>query len=177
MTILAVLVLLTARPQPQYAEIGVPLIVIGQAIRLLAAGHLRKGSELVTWGPYALCRNPLFVGSFFMTVGYLVFFGRWEIVAFGVIAFWIFHGGAIAYEEKELRNKFGARYDEYARRVPRFIPRLRADYGRGTFSWQQVVTNNEHRTAILNLFLCALLLVNSFTVRLSPVAWLVAMVR
>lgn len=174
MTATAIIILLLARPVPRYVTIGVPLILLGETIRLWAAGYLTKYSELVTSGPYALCRNPLFLGSFLIFAGYLTMFGRLDIFVIGIIVFWILHGGAIAYEENELKRKFGTRYTEYAKKVPRLIPKIGPLKGNGSFSWQRIINNDEHKTAIINLIFCALMVINAFTVRISPIAWFTA---
>ncbi len=177
MTMLGILVLVVGRPVPRYTVIGVPLVIIGQAIRLLAAGYLSKDNELVTAGPYSLCRNPLYLGSFLIFCGYLAIFGRADIFAIGFVIFWAFHGGAIAFEESKLRNTFGAVYEEYVSRVPRLLPKLRPSIGNGAFSWDRVVSNREHRTAFLNLVLSTMLVVNALTVHISPLAYLIALGR
>ncbi|MGQ9580780.1 MAG: methyltransferase family protein [Armatimonadota bacterium] len=174
MTATAITILLLAKPVPRYAILGIPLILLGETIRLWAAGYLTKYSELVTSGPYALCRNPLYLGSFLILAGYLAMFGRLEILVIGIMMFWVLHGGAIAYEENELKRKFGTQYTEYAKKVPRLIPKIGHLKGNGDFSWERVITNNEHKTAIMNLIFCALMVINAFTARMSPIAWFAA---
>ncbi|MDH7600881.1 MAG: isoprenylcysteine carboxylmethyltransferase family protein [Armatimonadota bacterium] len=177
MAILGFAVLVVGRPAPRYVIVGVPLILAGQAIRLLAAGYLSKDNELITAGPYALCRNPLYVGSFLISCGYLAIFGRLDVFAIGIVLFWLFHGGAVIYEENKLRSVFGSAYTKYVAEVPRFLPRSFRYSGNGAFSWRLVISNNEHRTAVLNVILSAAIVVNAFTLRVSPLSYLISLVQ
>ncbi len=113
-----------AKPDRTAFYAGIPFVVVGQLIRIWAAGYLTKLSGLVTAGPFAMCRNPLYVGSFLITVGYLVMCNNPVALILGIIVFWLLHGGAVAYEEKLLREYFPDGYATYCREVPRFVPRL-----------------------------------------------------
>ena len=126
--------------------IGLPFVLAGAAIRLWSAGYLNKMSNLTTAGPFSLCRNPLYVGSFLICIGYLVMSGRIEVLIVGIFLFWMFHGGAIAYEEKLLKEKFGQSFVDYCNSVPRFFPVPRSLKGEGSFSIKQVLYNNEYRS-------------------------------
>ena len=146
---------------------GVPLVALGQLIRMWSAGYLTKLSGLVTAGPFAMCRNPLYIGSFFMSLGYMVMCNRLVVLIIGTILFWILHGAAVAYEERLLREKFGDDFAYYCKRVPRFLPRLRRSDGQGSFSFKQVIANDEHcgaASAALILTAFGLMAYKSFSV-------------
>ena len=129
---------------------------MGELIRLWSAGHLTKLSTVVTAGPFALCRNPIYIGSFLISVGYFCMCDRLDVWIIGTALFWLFHGGAIAHEEKLLREKFGEDYAGYCKRVPRFLPRAASLAGNGEFSWKQAMLNNEYRGAAAALVLSVL---------------------
>ena len=74
----ALVALWLARPTPRSLAAGAIVAVIGEAIRIWAAGHLEKGREVTTSGPYAFTRHPLYVGSTIIGVGLAV--GAWNIV-------------------------------------------------------------------------------------------------
>lgn len=143
----SLVVLVVAKPTPEAFWTGLPLVAVGEVIRVWSAGYLTKLSGLVTAGPFALCRNPLYMGSFLISLGYLVMCDRPYLLIAGVVLFWILHGGAVAYEERLLRERFGAEFDDYCRRVPRFLPRPGRLVGSGAFSFRRVVANDEHRQA------------------------------
>jgi protein-S-isoprenylcysteine O-methyltransferase Ste14 len=83
-----------------------------------------KGHELVTQGPYAIVRNPIYLGMFGMIVGTGLVFSRWWTLLAAVIFFLAGNQIRIHTEEKLLRETFGSQFDDYARRVPAFFPRL-----------------------------------------------------
>lgn len=113
-----------------------------------ASGYLTKLADVVTAGPFALCRNPLYIGSFLISLGYFLMCSHIYIWIIGVALFWMFHGGAVSYEEKLLKEKFGEPYSNYCKYVPRFIPKIRSLAGNGSFSYQQLMLNNEYRSAV-----------------------------
>ena len=126
---------------------GLPLVALGEAIRVWSSGYLTKLSGLVTAGPFAMCRNPLYMGSFLISLGYFVMCNRLDVLIVGIILFWMLHAAAVIYEERLLREKFGEDFEQYCRNVPRFLPRLRGPVGQGRFSFEQVMANDEHRGA------------------------------
>jgi protein-S-isoprenylcysteine O-methyltransferase Ste14 len=81
--------------------------------------------ELVFTGLYNYVRNPMYVGVEMMLVGHFLWFGFWLLLAYAVFFFLAFHTFILVYEEPTLKKKFGAAYEEYLKRVPRWIPRLR----------------------------------------------------
>ncbi len=83
-----------------------------------------------------------------MTEGYLVMCNNIGLLIFVTVMFWLFHGGAIAYEEKLLREKHGEDYIRYCERVSRFVPRIRSDLAPGRFSLTLCKENCEYLTAL-----------------------------
>ncbi len=171
----SLLLLILARPSPQAVWVGVPFVAVGEIIRLWSSGYLTKLHTLVTAGPFAVCRNPLYMGSFLINVGYLIMCNRLVIAAAGIIVFWIFHIGAILYEEKLLRERFGDDFKEYCARIPRFRPRFGSMQGYGQFSVGQVIINNEHRGAIGTLVISALFALMAHNVIPTFAEWIARM--
>ncbi len=81
--------------------------------------------ELVVVGFYRYVRNPMYVGIFLILLGHFLWFKSVWLLVYLVIAFLIVHLFVILYEEPTLKGKFGAAYEEYLKRVPRWIPRFR----------------------------------------------------
>jgi protein-S-isoprenylcysteine O-methyltransferase Ste14 len=81
--------------------------------------------ELVAAGFYRYVRNPMYVGVLAMILGHFLWFGYWNLLVYAVLVFLAFHTFVTYYEEPTLRNKFGASYEEYCKRVPRWLPRFR----------------------------------------------------
>jgi protein-S-isoprenylcysteine O-methyltransferase Ste14 len=158
----AILVLWFARPTPRSILLAAPIGLLGLFLRAQAAGHLHKQEVLTVTGPYAYTRNPLYLGSAILTVAVAVATRSWISAAILVIYFALFYSIVMRREEAELRQHHGAGFEEYARAVPLFIPRLtRAKLsfaGAGSFSFGQYKKNHEHQAAIGFLLLLAVLL-------------------
>src|ERR1700751_5187443 len=75
----AVLYFWLARPTWRFLVFGSVLIVLGLVIRALASGHVRKNEALATTGPYAYTRNPLYLGSLLIGIGFAVAARRWGV--------------------------------------------------------------------------------------------------
>jgi protein-S-isoprenylcysteine O-methyltransferase Ste14 len=80
--------------------------------------------ELVVIGFYRYVRNPMYVGVFLMIIGYFLWFKFVALIIYLAIAFLTVHLFVTRYEEPTLKRMFGAAYEEYLNRVPRWIPKL-----------------------------------------------------
>ena len=136
----AVFYLWAARPSWRSILVGTVVAIPGIALRAFASGHVKKNEELTTSGPYAYTRNPLYLGSLIMALGFAVAARSVWVLAVMVAMFFVIYLPVIRSEEAYLRGAFPA-FDEYARSVPRLFPRPRAySHQRGAFSaplyWQ-----------------------------------------
>jgi len=121
----AVLYVWLARPTWRFLGVGSVLILLGLVIRALASGHVRKNEALATTGPYAYTRNPLYLGSLLIGIGFALAARSWWVGGVLVVMFFAIYVPVIRGEEKFLLDKFPD-FEEYARRVPRMLPRLTA---------------------------------------------------
>jgi len=124
---------------------GSLLIVAGALVRLGAAGYLIKAHHLTTCGPYAFTRNPLYAGSFLVGLGVVVMSSNVFLALYYIASFYVLYAGTIREEEKGLRLKYGAAFDDYAASVPPFLPTLFVYPRREKrpFSWSHVFRNGE----------------------------------
>jgi protein-S-isoprenylcysteine O-methyltransferase Ste14 len=81
--------------------------------------------KLVVTGFYRYVRNPIYVGVLLIFLGHFLWFGYWALLTYTMLAFIGVHFFVILYEEPTLKRKFGAAYEDYLNRVPRWIPRFR----------------------------------------------------
>lgn len=154
-----ILVLVLARPTPRSLLFALPLVVLGETVRLWASGHLEKAERLATGGPYAHTRNPLYLGSALLALGMAVACSSSAVVAAVILYMGAFYPSVVREEADFLRRKFGAEHEAWAREVPAFLPRLAAGGPRDTrFEWARVRRNREWWTAAA-LPLVALLLI------------------
>jgi protein-S-isoprenylcysteine O-methyltransferase Ste14 len=103
--------------------LGVSLVIGGLVLRSWAAGTLVKRFQLTTTGVYALVRNPLYVGSFVMMVGFCQLIDDPENIFFILGPFVAIYAIKVRDEERILSKNFGLRWQEYAQATPRFFPR------------------------------------------------------
>ena len=81
----------------------------------------RPATTLVSSGPYKVTRNPMYVSLALLTVALALFLNTWWPVLLVVPTLLAVQHLVIVPEEKYLRRRFGAEYDEYARRVRRWL--------------------------------------------------------
>lgn len=135
------LFILLARPEPRTLAAGGAVALLGLALRAWAAGHIRKNDALAVSGPYAHTRNPLYLGSFLLGLGFTVAAGR-PLLLGGLFAalFLGIYLPVMRVESAMLGRLFGDEYRRYARAVPLFLPRLTPyrDVGKDAVTRQRV---------------------------------------
>jgi protein-S-isoprenylcysteine O-methyltransferase Ste14 len=141
-----------ARPTWSWLIAGVVVVAAGLAVRALAAGHIRKNAVLATTGPYAYTRNPLYLGSILIAVGFIVAARNGWIALAAVAMFTFIYLPVIRNEEAYLRSAF-PEYAAYAAGVPRLLPRLTpyrsaAADGAGSFSAALYLRHREYNAAL-----------------------------
>src|SRR5580658_860294 len=112
-----------AHPTWRSMALGMIVVAPGLLIRALASGHVRKNESLATSGPYAYTRNPLYLGSLVMGLGFAVAARSWWVGVALVVMFVVIYLPVIRDEEAFLRRTF-PEFEDYARQVPRMLPRL-----------------------------------------------------
>ena len=158
----AAVFLIFARPEMQTLIIGGVIALVGLLIRAWASGHIRKNQTLAVSGPYAYTRNPLYLGSFVLGVGFTIASGVWWL---GIIFIALFLGiylPVMRVEAKELTQIFGEEYQEYARKVPLFFPRPN-DYKRSSvnFDFDLYLRYREYQAALGLIFAWSVLLLKT----------------
>jgi protein-S-isoprenylcysteine O-methyltransferase Ste14 len=129
------------------------LVLPGLWLRGYAAGYVKKNAELTRTGPYAYTRNPLYLGSMGIAFGFAVASGRWWLGLLLAVMFLAIYVPTILSEETFLRGAF-AGFDEYAKRVPRLLPRLTAakfegqDVGLGRFDRERYRHHREYNASM-----------------------------
>jgi protein-S-isoprenylcysteine O-methyltransferase Ste14 len=128
----ALLFFLFSRPRPLTLMIGLAITLPGLALRAWACGHLRKNDALAITGPYAYTRNPLYLGSFVMGLGFTVAAGRPVLgIPFAALFLGIYVP-VMRVESATLAELFGKSFQRYVDAVPLFLPRLSPYRGKKT---------------------------------------------
>lgn len=152
---------------------GLGVALAGQAIRCATIGlvyiirggrdHKVHAETLVTQGIYNHVRNPMYLGNFLLIAGFALASNRWVFLLAGsAIAIYV-HVAIVAAEEHFLRGRFGAEYDAYCARTPRFFPRLAGLGGtlRGyTFDLRRVIAQEYQKPFGWPAMIAAVILVN-----------------
>jgi len=157
----AVLLVLFAKPRMPGMLIGIILILIGELIRIWAAGHLQKNEVLTVSGPYGYVKNPLYIGSILITTGFCILGDNIYLLAASTLMF-CFH--YIPYKKRvegdRLKRIFGAQFEDYDQKVPDYIPRW-SSYSKEKVHWQfkNFVENSEE--GILLIVIAGIVLILS----------------
>jgi protein-S-isoprenylcysteine O-methyltransferase Ste14 len=112
-----------SQPTAMSMALGVPLSLLGLALRAWAAGCLAKNQQLATGGPYAYTRNPLYIGTLLVAAGLAVAANSLGLAVLFAAVFLLVYLPVIQNEEQHLRKIF-PEYASYAERVPALFPRL-----------------------------------------------------
>jgi len=160
----AILLVIFAKPHLMGGIIGGILIVLGESIRIWAAGHLQKNEVLTVTGPYAYVKNPLYIGTILITTGFCILADNIYLLA-GATFIFCFH--YIPYKKRvegdRLRRIFGAQFEDYDEKVPEYIPRL-TPYSETKSSWKfrNFIENSEEGILLLVIFGIILILSRPF---------------
>jgi len=120
----AAIFFLLSTPRPLTLALGGAIALPGLALRAWASGHLRKNDALAVTGPYAYTRNPLYLGSFLIGVGFTVASGRFVLGFLFAALFLGIYVPVMRVESATIAELFGDSYERYLKGVPLFLPRL-----------------------------------------------------
>lgn len=147
--IFAAVFFIFATPTTTTLAIGGVIALVGVAVRAWASGHIRKAKTLAVTGPYARTRNPLYLGSFFIGVGFTVAAGVWWLAGLFIALFLGIYLPVMLTEARDMYRIFGAEFEEYERHVPLFLPRLTVwKHTDGKFDFQLYLQYREYRAAV-----------------------------
>ena len=157
--VVAVLVLLLARPTWTSLAASLPLVLAGLGLRAASAGYLTKNKRLATTGPYAYVRNPLYLGTALLSLGFAVASLNLVVGLSVVLMLLAIYLPTIAAEERYLHKKFPD-FDAYRQAVPCMLPRLTPARleGEGSFSLATYVKNREYQALMGSIAIFAFLI-------------------
>ena len=155
--------LIFARPEFTTLIVGGIVAVVGVLIRAWASGHIRKNQNLAVSGPYAYTRNPLYLGSFILGVGFTIASGVWWLALIFAALFLGIYLPVMRVEMNDLIELFGEDYKEYASRAPLFFPRFTAYKASAEkFDMDLYMRYREYRAALGLVFALSILAVKAF---------------
>lgn len=142
-------------------QVGIAIVLLGECLRIWAngyVGHVKvnwtqkargdaKIGRLITAGPYAFVRHPLYLGTFLIGMGFCVIVGNVWLGIAALAFFLTIYRRKMAQEEALIREEWGAAYEAYHAAVPRWLPAWRRYSDRaGRWSWQGVLASKELKT-------------------------------
>jgi len=141
----------TSRPTPHLFVGGALLVLLGELLRIWAAGHLVKSLELIDSGPYAFTQNPLYLGRLLILTGFCVmakspYLLNWLALALGYTVFFGYYiPRKLRVEGARLEKMHGPAFARYHASVPILIPALTRYPGKTTpWSLAKAARNQEY---------------------------------
>ena len=151
------------KPSAASIAVGLPIAIAGELLRCWAVGYsgvttrndVVTAPELVTAGPYAYLRNPLYAGNFITAAGFAIAFTgrncpamRALLVGGSLASMAAVYAAIVPHEEGFLREQFGESFEKYCESVPRYVPRS-TPYEEASGEWNGgVVREAESKTFV-----------------------------
>ena len=183
---LAVAFFLLAQTSEWSLRVGTVIVMLGEVLRLWAngyVGHLKvnwtqtwrgdaKIGQLITAGPYAYVRHPLYLGTFIIGMGFCVIVGNVWLGLAALACFLFIYRRKMADEEVTLRHEYGDEFGRYERAVPQWIPfRRRYPGPPRQWSWKGIAASREPKTLIWVTVLVILLYFREELVQRKETLW------
>ena len=132
---------------------GIGYILAGVLLRLWSNGYAIKNDKLTTSGPYAFVRNPLYLGTLLIAIGFVIVLKskppllEWSVGSIFLLALSFMYYRTINAEQDMLLAKFKDAYSDYCKKVPAMVPCL-VPYNKGEkwpFNLQRLINSKEHK--------------------------------
>lgn len=162
--IVACVLLLLTFARREWLLAGFVVSMLGEAIQVWCFAALDKNATLTVRGPYTVVRNPMYLGRFFILLGFVMLAGQPWLVAGYALAYWFYMDARVQREEAHLRPIFGPAYDAYCASVRRFVPRWPAA-GAPLAYWNWTLFRQNHAASNLLATLAAWALIAAWTLR------------
>ena len=140
---------------------GIGYIIAGILIRLWSNGYAIKNDKLTTSGPYAFVRNPLYLGTFLIAIGFVIVLKsdppllEWSVGGIFLLALSFMYYRTIKAEQGMLLEKFKEAYSDYCKQVPAMVPCL-VPYSKGEkwpFSLSKAYQQQRTQACFLDFYL------------------------
>lgn len=130
--------------------LGLIAIIKGTLLRMIGRGHKKATSKLsnklVTDGPYLICRNPMYLGSYLIGAGFALIVWPWWMIPLFTGMFYIRFNVQVKKEEEFLRSTFGQEYETFCKNVPRVFPsimKMRTVKIKQIINWDELFSTQE----------------------------------
>lgn len=164
-----IVAIIMADPQQGLVIFGGLLMFVGELLRLTGVSYVGPSTrtrelvaeKLITNGPYAFVRNPVYLGNVLIYTGASILAGAWlpYLLYLVILFFSIQYGICVRYEEAYLEKVFGEDFIDYTHAVPRFFPRISPFPARGNEKPDWSAALLSERTTFLEILGYILLIV------------------
>jgi len=143
-------VLFYCSPTAESFGLGIWFIAAGLITRLWANGYAIKTHKLTTSGPYSVVRNPLYLGTMLITVGFMIMLNTSYAGFIFVVIMAAVYYRTIRFEERALTEKYGKVYTDYKKNVPMIVPTFfrYKSQEKWPFSFKRIIENKEYKLFI-----------------------------
>jgi len=156
---LILFVLLSRFIDLRFFFIGLAVSVLGELFQVWCMSTIKTKKKLTIVGPYMFMRNPMYIGRFFLIFGIIMMTGNPWLMASLTILYYFYMVNRVKREEEILSDLFGKAYEDYCRKVNRYIPSFRR-FDRAllwSFNKESFIQNNVHWN-ILGVAICYVIL-------------------
>jgi protein-S-isoprenylcysteine O-methyltransferase Ste14 len=149
----ALVVPLARYMHPEWLGAAVGISLLGQAIQAWCFASLVKNRELSVRGPYLLVRNPMYLGRFFLILGFICLLDSWIAIVAYTVLYYPYMLYRVKREERRLRRAYPDEFGRYCSEVRRFLPSLGrlGEPAVRFFDWAMFRENNGHWNILLTL--------------------------
>ncbi len=151
-------VLYFAKPDQLSITIGFFLILTGTFFRAWASGYINKNQNLAKHGPYSLTKNPLYFGNFILGLGIAIAGNTIHTYLIFFIYYLIFFPALMIIEQNRLRKLFKDEYDNWAKGMNDFFPKIKKPLKGQGFNISLYVKNKEYRVLYFSLLAIGILI-------------------
>ena len=146
---------------------GFIVSMVGQAIQLWSFASLVKNEQLTARGPYVMVRNPMYLGRYFLILGFIVATGSYVAIVAYTVFYWFYMANRVRREEKRLSQLLGEPYRAYCGAVNRFLPNVfkAGEPAVRFFDLEVMRHNNGHWNLLATLVAWAMLVLYRFYLR------------
>jgi protein-S-isoprenylcysteine O-methyltransferase Ste14 len=124
--------------------IGFAVCLLGELVQLWCFASLNKQKVLATRGPYALVRNPMYIGRYCIILGGVLLLKEPVAVVAFTILYYFYMVNRVKREEAALEKIFGDAYQAYCRSTNRFLPVLRKNNAGALWTWDWGLLRKNH---------------------------------
>ena len=144
---------------PQWWRPALAISLFGQLIQTWCFASLVKNRELSVRGPYKLVRNPMYLGRYFLILGFVCLLQSYVAIAVYTAVYYLYMFNRVKREERRLRRDYPEDFGKYCSDVRRFLPSIRGLGNRGVwfFDWEMFLENNAHWNILMTILAYATL--------------------